>query len=102
MKLLYALIIATSYATAKPQVEPKQGLRGDGVEESGRKLDEGEYHTKSGKSDYYKGEYCTKTGKSKSSKGRDEEYYNYEGGGYYIGVDDGANGEYYEGKCYDY
>ena len=50
------------------------------MEESGRKLDEGEYHTKSGKSDYYKGEYCTKTGKSKSSKGRDEEYYNYEGG----------------------
>ena len=72
MKLLYALIIATSYATAKPQVEPKQGLRGDGAEESGRKHGHGHYYSKSGKSDYYYGDYYTTS--SKSSKSWDEGY----------------------------
>ena len=94
MKFLYALIVATSYATAKPQVEPKQGLRGDGAEESGRKL--GHYYSKSGKSDYYDGDYYTtsstssKSSKSstsstssKSSKSWDGGYYSYEGWDYY-------------------
>ena len=60
MKLLYALIIATSYATVKPQGGPRKVRRGDGMEESVRKLAEGD-------------SYEAKSSKSKSAKG----YYNY-------------------------
>ena len=50
MKLLYALIIATTYATAKPQGGGKPGL-GDGMEESVRKLKEAK--SAKGIHDYY-------------------------------------------------